>query len=132
MAITDLMLAIFVYGTAGLASRPFVYGSLLGTVLLGRFIRRRRAAIHVGGAALAGSLLFFVVTNFGMWLYSPLYPLTGEGFSTCFAAALPFFQKTVVGDMFFAGVLFAGFALSQQIFPILAEAKTELMPERQV
>ena len=49
---------------------------------------------------LLSSLIFFVFTNFGVWLIG--YPNTLEGFITCYTAALPFFGWTIVGDLFYS------------------------------
>ena len=49
---------------------------------------------------LLSSLIFFAVTNFGVWLIG--YPNTLEGFITCYVAALPFFGWTIAGDLFYS------------------------------
>ena len=72
-------------------------------------------------ASLAGSVTFFALTNFGMWLFSGFYPLTPAGLAACYVAAIPFFQNTVVGDLFYAGVLFGGFALLERAIPALRQ-----------
>tara|TARA_B100000401_G_scaffold7255_1_gene4679 strand:+ start:111 stop:602 length:492 start_codon:yes stop_codon:yes gene_type:complete len=46
------------------------------------------------------SLIFFIVTNFGVWLIG--YPNTLEGFIACYIAAIPFFGWTVAGDLFYS------------------------------
>jgi len=82
-------------------SRIYVYGSFLIYVLIGRMLRGRESVLAIGGASLLGSLQFFLVTNFCVWLFQPLEPLDRvyvvysrdlSGLLTCFAAALPFFQ----------------------------------------
>jgi hypothetical protein len=37
-----------------------------------------------------------------------MYPLTGAGLSQCYVAALPFLEKTMLGDLVWTGVLFGG------------------------
>ena len=49
---------------------------------------------------LLSSLIFFFVTNFGVWLIG--YPKTLEGFITCYIAAIPFFGWTMAGDLFYS------------------------------
>ena len=51
-------------------------------------------------SVLTSSLIFFFVTNFGVWLIG--YPNTIEGFIACFVAALPFFGWTIAGDLFYS------------------------------
>ena len=46
-----------------------------------------------------------------MWLFSGFYPRTLGGLEACYVAAIPFFQNTLAGDLFYAALLFGGFAL---------------------
>jgi len=98
---------------------PFVYASVALIVLIGSLVASRITAMTVVGAALASSVLFFIVTNFGTWLVSGMYPLTGAGLAACCIAAIPFFQNTAVGDLFYCAVLFGGFALLERAVPRL-------------
>jgi len=88
-------------------------------VLLGWAALSRVTALRVGGAALGASILFFALTNFGVWLLSGMYPMTASGLAACYVAAIPFFQNTVAGDLFFSGLLFGGFALMERAVPAL-------------
>jgi hypothetical protein len=96
-----------------------VYASVALIVLVGWIALSRVSPLRVGAAAIAGSLLFFVITNFGMWLFSGFYPLTTAGLAACYVAAIPFFQNTVAGDLFYSAVLFGGFALLERTVPTL-------------
>ncbi|ADV62982.1 hypothetical protein Isop_2406 [Isosphaera pallida ATCC 43644] len=98
---------------------PVVYGSFAVNVLLGRWLRSRRSIVNTGIATLAGSIQFFVVTNFACWVL--WYPLTWEGLTTCYVAAIPFFQNTLWGDAVFVTVLFGGLALVEWRFPAARE-----------
>jgi hypothetical protein len=100
---------------------PFVYGSVALIVLIGWLGLKRISSLRVVSAALISSLLFFVVTNFGTWALSGMYPLTATGLAACYVAAIPFFQNTVVGDLFYAGLLFGGFALLERAIPALRQ-----------
>ncbi len=101
---------------------PVVYGTFTMIVCIGLRLRTRRTWLRVAGAALASSLLFFIVTNFGVWALGSLYPKTMEGLIACYLAAIPFFKNTLIGDAFYAAVLFGGFALAERRFPVLREA----------
>ena len=98
---------------------PTVYFSVALIVIIGWVALRRVSPLRVGGAAIASSVLFFVLTNFGMWLSSGFYPHTLAGLEACYIAAIPFFQNTVAGDLFYAAVLFGGFALLERTVPSL-------------
>src|ERR1044071_8226968 len=79
-----------------------VYASVALIVVLGWVVLSRVSPRRVGAAAIASSVLFFVITNFGVWLFTGFYPLTMAGLATCYIAAIPFFQNTVVGDLFYS------------------------------
>lgn len=82
-----------------------VYGSFALTALLGTFLRKR-AFWKVPATALAGSLLFYAVTNFVVWLTSGMYQPTFAGLVYCYVNALPFLKNTIIGDMTYTIVLF--------------------------
>lgn len=92
------------------ATMPFVYGSMILIVLIGGLLAGRGLAAFVGGSV-AASLLFFVVSNFGVWLMAGYYTLDMAGLITCYVAALPFLWKTLSGDLFFVIAFFGCFAL---------------------
>jgi hypothetical protein len=67
------------------------------------------------GTILLSSVIFFIVSNFGVWLL--YYPQTLEGLIQCYALAIPFFFNTVLGDLIFSALL---------IFPFYFLHKREL------
>jgi hypothetical protein len=106
LAIVTVLVAMFV-GDVLLAwtrgypivnpTTPFVYAGFAIQALLGRaLVRRRGGAI---AAAVLGACAFFVISNVGLWLTSDFYPHTSAGLSTCFVAAIPYFERTLVGDV---------------------------------
>ena len=58
------------------------------------------------GCAAAGSVLFFVVTNFAVWMAWPTYTLLET-----YIQAIPFYRFTLYGDLFFSVVLFTTYDL---------------------
>ena len=99
-----------------------VYGAFALMVFLGMGLRGRRRFVPVAATTLAGSLLFFVVTNFAVWLSGMTYPETFGGLVTCYVAAIPFFGNTIAGDAFYAALLFGSFAMLEHRIPALREA----------
>ena len=98
---------------------PFVYASFALIVLLGWSAISRIAVLPIAGATIASSVLFFIITNFGTWLLGGIYPHTWAGLGACYIAAIPFFQNTLAGDLFYAALLFGGFALAEHFLPRL-------------
>jgi hypothetical protein len=60
-----------------------------------------------------------LLSNFGVWAGGTMYPKTIEGLMICYAAGIPFLKGTLLGDLFYSGVLFGMFALAQKQFPVL-------------
>ena len=69
------------------------------------------------GTILGSSLLFFLLTNFGVFLLG--YPHTIQGLLTCYTLALPFFVNTIIGDLFFTHSLNYSFSKLENRYPIL-------------
>ena len=90
----------------------------LATILpafAGMLTRRWPGALPVVVAVVSCSLIFFVATNLAVWAFSGMYPLTWQGLTECYIAALPFLDKTVLGDLFWTAVLFGGAWLMQHV-----------------
>lgn len=104
------------FGSAGYIS---VYACIALSTVLGFGLRGKVGASRVLGYSLAGSMLFFVVTNFGAWLSDPAYPKTVAGLAAAYVAGVPFFQWTVLGTLSYAAVLFGGFELLRNRVPAL-------------
>lgn len=99
-----------------------VYASFAMVVFIGMYLRQRIGVGSVLLATVTSSLLFFVVTNFAIWLGSPFYPQNPAGLMECYIAGLPFLNNGIMGDLFFSTLFFGGFYLAQLRFPVLAKA----------
>lgn len=71
----------------------------------------------VAGRSLTASVIFFLVSNALVWASGSMYPTTFGGLMAAYAAGLPFFHYTILGDLVYSGVLFAGFAAIMQAQP---------------
>ena len=94
------------------ATIPFTWGAFLLTGMLAWWIRLRPTAARMLAGALAGSGLFFLLTNFGVWLIGGLYPRTIAGLWECYVAAIPFFRSNLAGDLVYTAALFGGCAMA--------------------
>ncbi len=98
----------------------WVYGSFVAIVFIGFWLRNHRSFTATVGATLAGSLLFYILTNFGMWMATPsMYAHTFDGLIECYVAGIPFFRNSLLGDLGYVGVLFGLFALLERLIPSL-------------
>ena len=107
MAVTDpILTAIYGYPLFG-GVTPFIYGSFLINVWIGKKLLATVNPRRVAAASTLCSLQFFVLTNLAVWMWGGLYALTLAGLITCFAAALPFLGRTMACDLSYAGFFFA-------------------------
>jgi hypothetical protein len=86
-----------------------VYSSFVLAGLVGIIIKKHRQVVSVITATLLVSLSFFLITNFAVWAFSSWYAHTWSGLILCYILAVPFFKNTLLGDLFFVGVLFGGY-----------------------
>lgn len=105
---------------------PFVYGCFALNVILGFWIKRQKSITRVLTATILGAVAFFIVTNFGSWLAYETFPKTTPGLIACYAAGLPFFFNSLLGDLFYSAVLFGGLALAEAKIPTLRHAQVTL------
>lgn len=61
------------------------------------------------GFSLGASLIFFLTSNFGVWLGSELYPQNLNGLIACYVAGLPFFGNSILGDLCYTSLFFGSF-----------------------
>ena len=63
-------------------------------------------------SVLLSSTIFFLISNFGVWLL--YYPISTEGLAQCYTLALPFFLNTVLGDLVYGALLIYPFYALQR------------------
>jgi len=92
-----------------------VYGMLALPACAAWLSSRLRRPVMIVPVLLSSSLSFFLVTNFAVWAFSPMYTANAGGLLKCYIAALPFLQNTLCGDLFWGIVLFGGYWLAQNV-----------------
>lgn len=108
----------------GFHSQVFaVYASTLLVVLIGRSLGRLPSVGRITLGALTGSMVFFAITNFCVWMIDGLYPMTFEGLTMCYLAAIPFLKNEVMGTLFFSGVIFGAWEVVRRQIPTMEQAK---------
>lgn len=77
-------------------------------IWLGTQLRNTAKPVRVLGAALAGSVSFFLLSNFAVWaVWHDMYPMTFAGLMACYDAGLPYFRRALEGDLIFTSAMFA-------------------------
>ncbi len=100
--LSDLLLGIH-------STMHFVYLSFGLTICIGHQLKNTKSLSYFPLACIASSLLFFFITNLGIWLTGSLYSKTLEGLTNCYLAALPFLTHQILGDLTYSILLLSYF-----------------------
>ncbi|MBS4028433.1 MAG: hypothetical protein KGZ58_07330 [Ignavibacteriales bacterium] len=122
-----MLLSDFILGFH--SQMPFVYGSFLLIGTLGLWLKNHKSFGTIVFSTFASSLIFFILTNLGMWFMqrfypTPLYSSSFDGLIACFVAAIPFFQNTFVGDVVYVSVMFGAYEAAKKYVPQLVLQKS--------
>ena len=130
IAVSDVLLTAFVYGPMGLGVNWFKYVCFALTVLLGMSLRDRVTAGRTAGVAVLATAMFFVLSNFQVWLGGDgvTYPKSLAGLVACYVAAIPFALTMLLGNLFYSGVLFGAWELMQRRWPVLTAQPLSPVP----
>lgn len=120
LLLNNIMYAAYYDGFTWLTSGfIYLYGSIALIVVLGYYLLKKVTIGRVLGGAIGASAIFYIVSNFGVWIHSPMYPLTLEGLAMCYTAAIPFFHNTLAGNVIYSAVLFGGYEWLKYQYPQL-------------
>jgi hypothetical protein len=132
LAVTDMLLNVWMGYPMIYWPRAFDYGAFLLIGLLGLWARDRKLGSKIG-AAIATPFLFFLISNFAVWLFgmslaNAPYGKTLLGLMDCYAAGLPFLRGTVIGDwgfmaLFAVSALALQYASGERTHKLVAEAQ---------
>ena len=81
----------------------FTYGSILSIGFITNFFSKNRTYRIIG--VLTGSLIFFIITNLGVWLSGDMYPFTLEGLWICYVMAIPFFSQNLISTIIYSAII---------------------------
>lgn len=99
-----------------------VYGAFALMVLIGSQLKKI-SVVSVLGSSIAGAVLFFVLTNFSVWLTSGMYSYNFAGMMLCYESAVPFFRNTLSSSVLYSAVMFGSYQLASRYVPELAVSR---------
>ncbi len=100
-----------------------VYLSFALIVLIGMQIGQNKKPGKILLASISASVAFFLITNFALFPPNSIYPQNLIGIVESYTAAIPFFSYTLLGDLFYVGLMFGIFEIAKAKFPELAKVK---------
>ena len=104
------------------ATMIFVYAGFLVTVFIGMRIGKKAAFKNIFFSALLSSIIFFLLTNFGVWMMYEYYPKNFAGLIESYTLGLPFFRYELMGSLFYSTVFFGAYHLVKAKYPQLVTA----------
>lgn len=107
VAITSLALSDALIGAYDWRIMVSVYVSFAIVALMTHLVSKDRMMQSTVPAILGASALFFLITNFAVWAFSPWYEKSVAGLLYAYELGFPFARNMLMGDVFYA-VLFIG------------------------
>ena len=89
----------------------WTYGAIVLVALMGSSFLNKISAEKVVLASLSGSTIFYIISNFGVWAFSPMYAKTLIGLAQCYSLALPFYGTSLMGDLVYSAIIFGAYQL---------------------
>lgn len=114
------------YGGFYWGIHPGTYLGFAAVILLGILLLHRVSVTNVFAASIGGAVLFFLISNFFVWLGSTTLPKNLAGLLTAYTAGIPFFWKTLAGFLLYSGLLFGAYEWAKKRWGFLALEKAEL------
>lgn len=84
---------------------PLILFTWLGLILVGLISQAfTKYYIRIPGVII-GCLIFFFVSNFGVWLFSDMYSQNFKGLTQCYIMGLPFLKNSLIGSLLFSLII---------------------------
>jgi hypothetical protein len=85
---------------------PYTWLSIAAIVGVAFLLLKKVTPLRVLGSAVIASVLFYLVSNFGVWMHGTLYTKDFAGLLECYIAAIPYFRSTLMSNVVFSAVAF--------------------------
>ena len=109
MFISDLILGLH-------STMLYVYLSFVFIVFIGFSIKKRQNFYSLIISSFFYSFLFYLITNFGVWVSTEIYPKSINGLIQSYVLAIPFFRNTVLSDFLYTILFFYGYRFALSFF----------------
>ena len=98
-----------------------VYTAFIAIAAIGLLISNKKGPMPVIVGSISASVIFFAISNFGVWASQAMYTKNAIGLITCYEAAIPFFPNTLAADLFFSSLLFSSYAIIKKTNLVIAK-----------
>lgn len=114
LPLTVLFLSDAVVGFYSLPIMASVYGSFFAIGVLCGWCGRR-GGVYLAYGACVPSLIFFLITNMAVWLFSPWYIKNLSGLLLSYEMGLPFLRSMLIGDIAYSVLIFSAILIVQNL-----------------
>ena len=83
-------------------SMLFIYFSFLLIAFISPLVIKKLNLSSVITASLIGPVIFFIISNFGVWYSMNIYSNDMRGLIECYLAGVPFFDETLISTLLFS------------------------------
>lgn len=111
-----LLVANLLFGFYDFTVLFFVYLGFALSSIAGWILTNRRSAARLTAAAATGAFIFYLVSNFSIWLVG-MYPQTTAGLVQCYFNGLPYLGAGIVANLVYGALLFGLHALIEKQEP---------------
>jgi len=98
--VSDLYLGIY-------SSMIFVYAAYISIALLSPIMMKKMNTKSIVLSSIVSPSIFFIVSNFGVWLMGSMYTFNLSGLIACYIAGIPFFDESLISTVLFALTIFS-------------------------
>lgn len=100
-----MLLSDAVIGFYDIRIMAAVYSSFFLSISIGRMLKNKKKPVFICGGVSVGAIIFFLTTNAAVWAFGAMYPHSLSGLMQSYLMAIPFFRNSLLGDLFFTGIL---------------------------
>ena len=118
LAITDVVLNMFVYseftnGSLFYSGMIWVYIPFVISVFIGEMVMtKRKSGSKVVFSGILSGIVFFLLSNFGVWMSGVMYPKTMGGLLDAYYMGVPFFRNTLLSNVVYGLVIYFAYTLA--------------------
>jgi hypothetical protein len=94
------------------------YISFILIIVIGHLFLKKLNFKNIFITTISSSLLFFIITNLGVWISGSMYTLDFQGLISCYIMALPFLKGTLLGFICYSTLLFGVLEFSKRKFKL--------------
>lgn len=102
---------------------PVVYGTMALISIISFYFLKQNTIFKTFAVGLGSGVIFYLVTNFAVWLSSGMYALNFAGLVECYTLAIPFFRNSLASIFVYSAILFSSSMLLERFTKKLAYSK---------